>query len=518
MFLRVSVAAVAIILIASIYVVSNASFFFRGNQIEFADFAKDALRITNAKHFAEIYGPHSRWGFYHPGPAFLYLYAAGEYLFHDCLGVSSHHAAHLLIGVVFQVTCGVIAVRYLAKKSSLTIVPIAIALLFVHWNSMLGAPNSIWPPHVLFGPFLLLIAFGAGVASGDVQFLPIVIFAGGMLVHGHVAQPLFVIPLGCLALISVFRSGEYKNAHLAISALILAVFALPIVIDALRGFHSNIATIFQHLKRHAGEHHTLPQGIGYFLSFFLYGGRQNLVQGSATFSLASYLWTHPTLWLAIALVGACALTPLTRTHRFVKWYSAYLTIAVVLSVVWSTIQDGEMYEFNGNFIYAIVYLLYLLPWLIAASAISPIKYWYVLAGSVVAAAALWNMRHGYSQSWKTWAGIFIPKPPFTIVIASDKFDSDLKAIVQGARGVYVTFKPERQFEAFAVINQINRLGIPYRVQDGYSFLYTTDVRKHEPELSIEVCGDSGPILPHPYNLPGSSAPCYITVTSAPNSR
>lgn len=177
-----------------------------------------------------------------------------------------------------------------------------------------------------------------------------------------------------------------------------------------------------------------------------------------------------------------------------------------------------MYEFNGNFIYAIVYLLYLLPWLIAASAIPPIKYWYVLAGSVVAAAALWNMRHGYSQSWKTWAGIFIPKPPFTIVIASDKFDSDLKAIVQGARGVYVTFKPERQFEAFAVINQINRLGIPYRVQDGYSFLYTTDVRKHEPELSIEVCGDSGPILPHPYNLPGSSAPCYITVTSAPNSR
>src|SRR6266550_950296 len=260
-FLRVSVGAVAIILIASIYVVSNASFFFHGNQMEFGDFAKDALRITNAKHFAEIYGPHSRWGFYHPGPAFLYLYAAGEYLFHDWLGVSSPHAAHLLIGIVFQVTCGVIAVLYLAKKTSLTVVPVAIALLFVHWNSMLGAPNSIWPPHVLFGPFLLLIAFGAGVASGDVKLLPIVIFAGGMLLHGHVAQPLFVIPLGCLALISVFRSGEYKNAHLAISALILAVFALPIMIDALRGFHSNIATIFHHIKTHAGEHHTLPQGI-----------------------------------------------------------------------------------------------------------------------------------------------------------------------------------------------------------------------------------------------------------------
>ena len=111
--------------------------------------------------------------------------------------------------------------------------------------------------------------------------------------------------------------------------------------------------------------------------------------------------------------------------------------------------------------------------------------------------------------------MFAPKPIITIVVASDQFDLDLKAMTRGASGVYVSFKPERKFEAFAVINQINHLGIPFRVQDGYSFLYTTKVQKHEPELSIEVCGDSGPILPHPYNLPGSSAPCHIMVTSVP---
>lgn len=515
MFSRVSVAAVAVILIASIYVISNASFFFHGNQIEFGDFADNALRITNAKHFAEIYGNYSRWGFYHPGPAFWYLYAAGEYLFHDWLRVSSPHAAHVLIGIVFQVTCAVIAVLYLAQKTSLTVVPIAIALLFVHWNSMLGAPNSIWPPHVLFGPFLLLIAFGAGVASGDAKLLPIVIFAGGMLLHGHVAQPLFVIPLGCLALISAVRGGAYKNAYLAISALILAVFVLPIIVDALRGSNSNIATIFHHIKTHAGDRHTLSQGIGYFLSFFLYEAKQNVVQGSATFSLASYLWAHPTLWLVIALIAACALTPLTRAARFLKWYSAFVTISVVLSAAWGAMQDGEMYDFNGNFIYAVVYLLYLFPWLLAGSAISPSKYSCILGGSV-AVAALWNMSHGYMHSaTKGLSGMFAPKPIFTIVVASDQFDLDLKAMTQGASGVYVSFKPERQFEAFAIINQINHLGIPFRVRDGYSFLYTTKVQKHEPELSIEVCGDTGPILPHPYNLPGNPAPCHITVTSVP---
>src|SRR5215475_7943793 len=123
MFYRVSVTTIAIILITLIYVVPRASFFFHGNQIEFADFANNALQITNAKHFAEIYGNHSRWGFHHPGPAFWYLYAAGEYLFHDWLGISSPHAAHLLIGIIFQVTCAVIAVFYLAQKTSLTVVP-----------------------------------------------------------------------------------------------------------------------------------------------------------------------------------------------------------------------------------------------------------------------------------------------------------------------------------------------------------------------------------------------------------
>ena len=193
-----------------------------------------------------------------------------------------------------------------------------------------------------------------------------------------------------------------------------------------------------------------------------------------------------------------------------------MTVAVVLSVVWSAIQDGEMYGFNGNFIYAVVYLLYLFPWLIAASAISAIKYYsFILAGSLVAVAALWNMRQGYTLSWKSLYGMLAPKPIYTIVVVSDQFDLDLKALTQGASGVYVNFKTERQFEAYAVINQINHLGIPFRVRDGYSFLYTAKAQKHEPELSIEVCGDSGPILPHPHNLPGSSAPCHITVTSVP---
>jgi hypothetical protein len=167
-----------------------------------------------------------------------------------------------------------------------------------------------------------------------VKLLPIVIFAGGMLFHGHVAQPLFVIPLGCLALSSVVRRGEYKNAHMAISALILAVFVLPIMVDALRGSGSNIATIFHHIKTHAGDHHTVSQGIGYFLSFFLYENKQNIVQESATFSRASYLWAHPTLWLVIFVLFAAASLGYPS-------HSGYNTAAINRSQAWDALHFSD---------------------------------------------------------------------------------------------------------------------------------------------------------------------------------
>lgn len=50
---------------------------------EYTDFAANALQVERAKHFRELLGNYSRWGFHHPGPAFFYIFAFGERVLHD---------------------------------------------------------------------------------------------------------------------------------------------------------------------------------------------------------------------------------------------------------------------------------------------------------------------------------------------------------------------------------------------------------------------------------------------------
>src|SRR5271165_5126166 len=55
--------------------------------VEHSDFAANSLLVQQAKHFKLLTGHYSRWFFHHPGPAFLYLFALGEFLFHDVLHI-----------------------------------------------------------------------------------------------------------------------------------------------------------------------------------------------------------------------------------------------------------------------------------------------------------------------------------------------------------------------------------------------------------------------------------------------
>src|ERR1017187_9572233 len=58
---------------------------FRKPIIEDGDFAANSLIVQQAKHLHLLVGHYSRWGFHHPGPAYWYLFALGEFLFYDTL-------------------------------------------------------------------------------------------------------------------------------------------------------------------------------------------------------------------------------------------------------------------------------------------------------------------------------------------------------------------------------------------------------------------------------------------------
>src|SRR5688572_15737110 len=54
---------------------------------ELGDSGANSIIVNQAKHFSLLVGNYSRLGFSHPGPGFIYVQAAGEWLFHDVLAL-----------------------------------------------------------------------------------------------------------------------------------------------------------------------------------------------------------------------------------------------------------------------------------------------------------------------------------------------------------------------------------------------------------------------------------------------
>jgi hypothetical protein len=139
----------------------------------------------------------------------------------------------------------------------------------VNFNIPDSAFQSIWPPHVLLFPFLCFLVAGASVASGEVGDLIPLVLSGCLLVHGHVAQPLFVVSLTFLTYIALcWRDGRSilrqvnSSPYVHASAVgILTIFLLPLVLDAFRGQQSNLHLILGHLFQHSADHKTFFQSL-----------------------------------------------------------------------------------------------------------------------------------------------------------------------------------------------------------------------------------------------------------------
>ncbi len=342
-------------------VANSADFFFRTPFYETWDSAANALSVDRAKHFAQLYGPYSRWGFYHPGPALFYLQALGEWLFYDLLPVSpAPYNAQTLLYVFVSVGFFVAALRVFTRRLAAGrerwwFLCAALGVAALHFTAVnrlrsydpvLG-PNvffGLWSAHALVLPFLCLLAAGASVAAGEGDDLPLLALADGFLLQTHVAQPLFVLPLTFLALAGLgwqcareqrdrlryppsrrerltWRLGAgwraFPRAH-GLAAVILTFFALPVLIDLCRGTGSNLASILHHLRTHHDEHKSLAKSLAYFAQFGAYTPYQPDTIEFGRFDRAgmnAYLRAHWLIlggWLAVLLGTLWALSGAVR--------------------------------------------------------------------------------------------------------------------------------------------------------------------------------------------------------------
>jgi hypothetical protein len=365
---------------------------FRVRVYEEDDFAANSLQIQEAKHFREMLGNYSRFGFHHPGPGFFYLFAAGEALFYDGLHVvpTPFNGEFLILLVADAVFLILTLNRFRSYCSAPLLIPLALAVVVLFYWSI-GSTHarapllSVWMPYAPFLCFVLFIVVCASVAAGRMGDLPLLALTGTLMLHTHMAQILFVTVLGGLACAVAMarerRSYTWQEIYhrnsvrLVWSTCIVAVLCAPPVIELFVQHPNNLQRVWGYVRRHAGTQHGWLQSAWYFAGFLGHLQKPEAVLTDRSTSLLKLaLSSRPVViyWIIFAALAGVALWATRGRFRTLPYFLKYLVLEIgiisVLFLFWGTRITGQLYEFNGFFIYSIQ----LLGLLIAAALVAPL--------------------------------------------------------------------------------------------------------------------------------------------------
>ena len=218
-------------------------------------------------------------------------------------------------------------------------------------------------PHVALFPFLFFLAVCASVAAGEIRRLPLLAGAGMLLVHLHVAQCMFVAVLGGAACLSGFRrrTGAPWHVPAIVAAAVVCVFLAPVLLEVALYEPDNLDTLLAYARQHSGAQKSFGEAVWYFATFLTYlpspdvsrPGLQSLWESFARPYVALY-------WLAFA-----ALTTLIwrqkrkRLSPFLRLAALACALTSALFLFWGTRIAGDLYNFNGYFIYSVQLMLWL---------------------------------------------------------------------------------------------------------------------------------------------------------------
>lgn len=220
-----------------VLLVARNAWLFTQSVVESGDEAANSLLAEQARHFDLLVGNYSRVGFFHPGPAFLYVQAAGESVFYWWWHlVPSPYNGQLL--AILALNAGLLgaAAAVLARAWPAGPWLAGVAVLLV---GLTAGPNllaSTWMPFVYVAPFLALVVAAVSVAGGQLRDVPLLVLVAGLLVHGHVAFVFFVaVVLAWVAVMLWPRRADLAlgaaRVPLAVAGAMVVVFAAPLVLN-----------------------------------------------------------------------------------------------------------------------------------------------------------------------------------------------------------------------------------------------------------------------------------------------
>ena len=312
-------------------------FLFSARLYEQGDGGANSILIEQAKHFTLLVGNYSRERFNHPGPAYMYVQALGEYLFQNALHlVPTAWNAHMLS--VFALDCAFVALAVGVVYGWTRSLRGAAACLAVFTGFAIAYPpivNSDWMPYMYVLAYMVFILAAGSVAAGRAQDAWIFALTGWFLIHGHACFLLFVPAVTVAVLVAVLWRRRVRGARgvrgggqpprgqggsrgdrppwLTQLAVISALFALPIAVNLVLHW---------------------PGDFGKYIS---YGG-SGRAGGHGVRQVAEYAlwfwWPHHHAWLApllgylVALAAVRWLSP-APLRRFLL---ALLAVNVVSSL------------------------------------------------------------------------------------------------------------------------------------------------------------------------------------------
>jgi hypothetical protein len=297
------VAAVATAAVAVLLCVRNR-FLFTTRLYEDADMGANSILVEQARHFTLLVGNYSRDHFHHPGPAYLYVMAAGESLFWAWLHVvpTAWNGQLLAVYALNSLFAG-LAVRVGygwtgSLRGAAACFAAVLTLAAVHPAVL----SSDWMPYLYVPAYVTFLVAAASVAAGRGRDAWVLALTGWFLIHGHACFLLFVPLISCAVLAAVLwpyrhslgasvRSffAEQRRVWIPV-AVISAVFALPIVVNLVLHW---------------------PGPFGSYLKFASSGRSGGHSLGQAVRDALWYWWPHRDAW-AFPVAGYAVAMAVTR--------------------------------------------------------------------------------------------------------------------------------------------------------------------------------------------------------------
>ncbi len=463
----------ATFLVFAVVLVARNAYLFSAKIYENQDFAANTIAVLQAKHFQLLTGNYSKENFFHPGPAFLYVMAAGESLFHDALHLvptpwnGQLLAILLLNSALVGATLAVIA-RH-ARSVRVVLICLALALAFVSLHPL--TVNSAWFPYLYFAPVLLLLVAAASVATGQTFALPLLALSAGLCIHGQAEFLLFAPVTAGVALVGLFAvhlqdpRGMIRSARRQwIGAIVVAaLFALPIVLFTAEHPPGEFGRYLAYRSQARNLHlvdHSLATSLGYVLRYWWPGTPTDSADQGGRYVL---------LALAVVALVLALRCPVPALRRFLLWLLAMAGVLTVLFLYFAqtSIENSDISQqaYIGYFYWAAPLVVVLV---IGAGAVvhlrgrrgAAIALTAVVTAAAVGAAIVPQRQDNPHDPPATYYGVpQLPQLVRTLASAAD------------GRPIQIRIRSGAWMDAVGVVAYADRTGVRSCVVEAVNWLY-----------------------------------------------